>query len=136
MIRLARLYPALSKFRMTPVTPSEKASNIWKRVENKDEKIKRLLAQSKARTINTKSILYCWFEEHQDILSETELCDYDDLLSYDFTLYDEFSLLNWILGVEEAPIEYQTEVLNSLKEYAHSARFNNRIAELKYKDLI
>merc|ERR1712062_890842 len=114
------------------ITPASHltSTNIWKEIETRDDKLKRLHHQSKSRTISTKTILVTWLEKNSDLLSD------ENLMNYDYVLYDEYSLLNWILGSEEAPIEYHSEVLDSLKDYAKTVRFKDELVELKYKDLI
>jgi succinate dehydrogenase flavin-adding protein (antitoxin of CptAB toxin-antitoxin module) len=129
MIRLSNIFKTTSKFtrpskiklQFTPASASQ--SGTWKSAENRAEKIKRLQYQSKARTISTKPILVTWLDKNMETMTEEGLNDYDDLLNYDYNRYDEYSLLNWILGVEEAPVEYRTEVLVGLMNYASKVRF-------------
>lgn len=119
----------------TPSSASQ--SGTWKPAENRAEKLKRLQHQSKARTISTKPILVTWLDMNMKTMSEESLNDYDDLLNYDYNRYDEYSLLNWILGLEEAPVEYRTEVFYDLRNYASKVRFGkDELKALKYKDLI
>ncbi len=74
---------------------------------------KRLLYRSSyTGTKETDLLLGAFATRHLDTLSETQLDTYEHLLEI-----EDPRLYKWISGMEDAPDEYQTDILQMIRDF-------------------